>query len=92
MESKRKIFARESKSIPVAGTVAIIIVSISQKTTFGNQIKVLIQLNGDARFESYFKTIHSVHVLHLISREAQATVYKQTDKLILVIRIACVRS
>ena len=55
MKPKRQVLTRESESITIISTASIIVISISQKSTFSNQIKVLIQFNGNARFESNFK-------------------------------------
>lgn len=55
MKPERQVLTRESKSITIISAASIIVISISQKSTFSNQVKVLIQFNGNARFESNFK-------------------------------------
>lgn len=56
MKPERQVLTRESESITIISAASIIVISISHKSTFSNQVKVLIQFNGNARFESNFKT------------------------------------
>ena len=53
MKPERQVLTRESESITIISAASIIVISISHKSTFSNQVKVLIQFNGNARFEYY---------------------------------------